>query len=80
MRKISLTSELEAIKVSKSGIPENDDVCIDFRNKKNNRKTHTYSYKLSHHVDPIVYSSFFLGNLGWSIAYDENCNKYNKEI
>ena len=69
-----LTSECGAIIVSKSGITENYDICIYPKSTDNDIiPTHTYLNKLSHHVDPMVFSLMYpSGDLGWSIGYTKN--------
>ena len=69
-----LTSECGAIIVSNTGMPTTYDMCSVYpKNTSDNGGTHTYLNKLSHHVDPIVFSLFFpLGDLGWSIGYTKS--------
>ena len=65
-----LTAECGAIIVSKSGIPDDYDLCIYPKQNLNNETKKIYLNKLSRHVDSMVFPLLFpSGDLGWSIGY-----------
>ena len=67
-----LIAECGAIIVSKSGIPDDYDLCIYPKQNLNHETKKVYLNKLSQLVDPMVFPLLFPSDdLGWSIGYDK---------